>query len=121
VENGVSVGDPDTDGVLFGDAFALELKCCARPARGSTRLRYHEVTLAQVIWHEHRQAAGGASGFLVQVGDGADARRYLVHGCYAQNLRAGVCENDLLAYGVIVRDAPDTIRRATALTKENHL
>lgn len=117
VENAVSVGDPDTDGMLLGQAFTLELKCCAMPARGSTTLRYHEVTDAQVDWHTDRLAAGGASAFLVQVGDGHEAERYVVHGREAHKLRTGVTLDWIRSKGMPVRKAVDAIDLATTCTE----
>jgi hypothetical protein len=116
VENAVSTGDPDTDGVLSGAAFTLELKVCARPARGSTRLRFHEVTIAQRDWHEARIAAGGASAFLIQVGEGHDARRYVVHGWLVRRLMEGVDENWLIANGRLAPKPQDAITLATQCT-----
>lgn len=115
VENAISTGDPDVDGVLKGEGFTLELKACERP-RGVTVLRYHEVTWAQVEWHEMRLAAGGASGFLVQVGSGRDARRYVVHGSTARALREGVTEFWLSRQGGILVERPqDAIAEAVNL------
>lgn len=115
VENAVSTGDPDADGILKGKDFTIELKCCARPARGSTRLRYHDVTINQVEWHKHRLAAGGASAFLIQVGDGPEAVRYLVHGAEAHALAEGVNENWLIAHAIKVGGPADAVERAVNL------
>jgi hypothetical protein len=93
VENAVGLGDPDVDGIYNGRDFSLELKVAKRPAKATTTLRFgHEVTPQQVEYAEQRLAAGGAHAFLIQVGSGADAARYVVHGGYAGTLARGVSE-----------------------------
>lgn len=86
VENMVSTGDADVDGVVLGLDFAIELKACKRPKRDSTLLAYHSVTDAQVQWHHDRWASGGASAFLLQVG----TERFLISSSLARSLQRGV-------------------------------
>lgn len=114
VENAISTGDADVDGVLLAEGFALELKACERPRR-ETVLGYHEVTLAQVEWHDMRLDAGGASGFLIQVGSGREAARYVVHARHARALRRGVTESWLRVQSVCVDRPPDAIVEAVNL------
>lgn len=79
VENAVSSGTPDVDGVLMGRHFKAELKTVARPARESTGLHI-KFQPAQPDWIRSWSSAGGRVFVLVQVGSGAMARRYLVPG-----------------------------------------
>ena len=79
VENAVSCGTPDVDGVLNGRHFKIELKTVARPARKSTGLRI-KFQPAQPNWLRSWCASGGNAFVLVQVGSGPVARRYLVPG-----------------------------------------
>lgn len=113
-ENAISSHDPDIDGVWIGSDFALEMKHAARPARPSTKLAFGSpLKLGQVEWGEDRLAAGGAHGFLISVGTGADRKIYLVPGDKGRWLLALVTEQDLTQYRVMT--PVETIRRAINL------
>lgn len=115
VENSVTTGDADVDGIILGMDFAIELKACKRPARNSTRLDYHEVTDQQVEWHSKRWAAGGASIFLIQVGE----ERYAVRGNMAQKLQDGINMEWLWLFGRPVTNAAACIEHAAHQRKES--
>lgn len=85
IENRLSASAADVEGCLDGFGFWIELKCAARPAKLLTpiRLRFER---GQTAWLNRRREAGGASWVLIQVGSGADARRYLVPGDLAPDL-----------------------------------
>lgn len=109
MENGISTGDADVDGIYRGRDFAIELKSCKRPARETSKLQFHEVTQAQVDWHSNRQDAGGASCFLIQVGK----ERYIVHGRLAPILREGVTREWLFRFGQPVLNPMAAVLQAT--------
>lgn len=85
VENLVGEGDPDVDGFINDAAIKLELKSCARPARPTTVIRPKK-RQDQEDWLMARHNAGCRTCFvLIQVGDAAKARLYLIPGnLYAQ-------------------------------------
>ena len=83
IENHVGAGTPDAFVVVEGCTVWLELKTAARPKRETTRLQLR-VEPSQVSWFERYRPRHGY--FLVQVGYGADALRYLVHGEFARCL-----------------------------------
>lgn len=115
VENLVGVGDGDVEGCLDGVGFDLELKVAARPARASTGIRFGEpLKEGQVQFAEDRLAAGGAHGFLIQVGDHPEASRYLVPGTFAKKLEAErLPESWFTPY--LVKTPDEVIRRAVTL------
>lgn len=115
VENLAETGGPDVEFCYSGMGGDLELKACSRPRGHDARLRYHEVTVQQVEWHEKRLAAGGATGFLIQVGEAHEAVRYLVHGRYAAVLATGVTEAWLKAKALPVAKASYAIQEALRL------
>lgn len=80
VENGVATGTPDVEG-FYGKQFWTELK--AVDDCGEIDV---EVSTEQVVWHNLRHRAGGRSWFLIQVGSGAKARRFLIPGSKAKEL-----------------------------------
>lgn len=118
VENLCETGGPDVEFCHRGSYADVELKVCERPRSDDTRLRYHEVTEQQVDWHSKRQAAGGATGFLIQIGHGHDAERFLVHGSRAGQLRTGVSYGWLKIKGYPVARDDAVITEAVRLTKE---
>lgn len=78
LENSVGTGTPDVEGQLDGcGQFWMELKCCARPARETSKLNI-KFRPTQLPWLRRRARAGGKVYVLVQVGSGATASRYLV-------------------------------------------
>lgn len=109
VENGISVGDPDVDGVLNGNDFTAELKACSTPARGTTNLKFHKITPAQVDWHEARLAAGGASCILLQVG----RERFVIHGRFVARMAEGVSLDWVQLYSTHVVSPRAAILTAT--------
>lgn len=80
IENAVGVGDPDVNGCIDGGIFDLELKSELRPARPTTVIR-PKVRVDQAIWLRERIEAGCKHAFvLLQVGEGKEARLYLIPG-----------------------------------------
>jgi hypothetical protein len=95
VEDGLSVGRPDVEG-WWGKhgGFAIELKVAPRPVRRTTPIRaQHPPTKEQVEWLRTRREAGGNAYILVQVGERAAARRYLLDGFLAQEVLDGRTED----------------------------
>lgn len=96
VEDLVNVGRSDVEGCLDGSAFIIELKVADRPARSRTPIRTQsEITTEQCDWLEARRAAGGLAWLLIQVGQGHEAKRYLLDGRVARKARAGLTEDRL--------------------------
>lgn len=80
IENSVGSGHPDVEGCIDGAQIWLELKSEARPKRITTSIRF-KVRPSQDIWLQERVRAGCRSCFaLLQVGDGAASKLYLVPG-----------------------------------------
>lgn len=115
VENLVSTGDGDVDGILDGKPFDLELKAAKRPARPTTKLRHEPVKRGQIDYAKAVLAAGGAHAFLVQVGEAWERRFFLVHGALGDWLAAGRTENELASHTVEVYSAPEAVERATMM------
>lgn len=84
IENLVGVGTPDVEGCYQGSQFWIELK--AIDDSGSLDV---EVSPEQVMWHRRRHLAGGRSWFLIQVGSGSRAMRFLIPGYRADDLHPG--------------------------------
>lgn len=93
IENAVGAGWPDVEGYLpeTGQLW-IELKSAARPASPLTPINLKHTRDAQVRWLSNRWALGQAVFILVQVGDGADGRRYLIEGRRAQEVHDGQTE-----------------------------
>lgn len=92
VENAVGSGMPDVEGYLRGEgSLLIELKTAKRPIRkdGIVRVKIRD---EQEKWHLRRNAAGQATHFLIQVGSGAKAKRYLILGFYVSKLKKGMTE-----------------------------
>lgn len=105
VENGVSAGMPDVEGHLKrGGQFWIELKSAARPKHPDTPVRFRTRT-AQVEWVDRRRAVGGRAWYLLQVGDGADRRIYLLDGMWGAMIHAGQSEQWLSDHSAIGRAA----------------
>jgi hypothetical protein len=103
VENLVGVGDPDVQGCLLGDYFDIELKTASRPKRPGTVIlnsRNEYVRPAQKVWHRLRWLAGGNNFVLLQVGNGADKRLYLLPGLLIRGIE-DCTEVDLAVMSVI--------------------
>jgi hypothetical protein len=96
IENSASPGMPDVEGFVRGFRkglqFWVELKSAARPARASTPIRF-KVRPKQVEWARRRWAIGGAAYWLLQIGDGADRRIYLLDATHGRALQAGMLES----------------------------
>lgn len=84
IENLVGVGTPDVEACYQGIAFWIELKAINDQENLDV-----EVSPEQVMWHRRRARAGGRSWFLIQVGSGAQARRFLIPGHRADALHPG--------------------------------
>ena len=102
IENGVGVGTPDVQGFL-GQQFWIELKSCPRSSNIKVK-----VDVDQARWHRNRFRAGGMSWFLIQVGSGHDAQRFLIPGYRADLFLDSVAIETLEALTVL---PPDTSPR----------
>lgn len=121
VENLVEDGTPDVEGCYDGDSFWCELKSVARPKRETTPcVTARHVRPRQVPWLAARWRAGGGSFFLIQVGEGHGARRYLVTGRLAHMVE-GSTESDLAALDVANDLAsPQEVVRRMAAYRRSH-
>lgn len=80
IENEAGSGHPDVEGVIDGEQIWIELKSCDRPKRPSTPIR-PKVRPSQDIWLQERVRAGFRKAWvLIQVGEGAASRLYLIPG-----------------------------------------
>lgn len=95
IENLVGVGTPDVQGFL-GQQFWCELKSIAR-----TDSLDCEVSSDQVRWHRQRWRVGGTSWFLIQVGSGHKAFRFLIPGYRALALQDRVAIKVLKSWSVM--------------------
>ena len=89
-------GFPDVDGVWWGNAFKLELKAKARPARPPTAIDLG-VSTEQVLWNEEYWRCGGSCWFYIRIAKGSHASRYLVRG------RDGSCLHNKLTEASLSR------------------
>jgi hypothetical protein len=119
IENAVGFGDPDVELCYLGFGCDLELKAAPRPVRGG-RLHFGSpMKREQVEWGLKRLAAGGAHGFLIQVGEGADRSVYLVHGRLGPAmLEGGVTEGWLVAHGLHVHYPASAVQYAVHLNNQ---
>lgn len=102
VEDVAGVGRPDVEGCLDGDCFVIELKVADRPRRPTTPIRTQcPITIEQQEWLKARRSAGGNAFLLIQVGDHADARRYLLDGRQAASAASGLTEEELVLLCVV--------------------
>ncbi len=107
VENPAGPGMPDVEGQLnpaFNGGqhcgqFWIELKAAERPKRAETPVRF-KVRPKQVEWSRKRYAVGGRVYWLLQVGSGADAARYLLPGDVAALIQRGMSEIDLSFHAI---------------------
>lgn len=95
IENIAGVGTPDVQGWL-GCQFWCELKALAKKPVIDC-----EVSPDQVRWARKRHMVGGYSWFLIQVGSGKDAERFLIPGYRAHFLGKETALDDLREYSVI--------------------
>jgi hypothetical protein len=99
IENSVGVGNPDVNGCINGKVLDLELKSEDRPARASTAI-HPKVKPSQSIWHHDRAEAGCKTAWvLIQVGDNAKAKLYLIPGSKYDDITAP--EDDLELMSVL--------------------
>lgn len=86
VENSIDVGTPDVIGKFeaAGPAFWIELKVA--DAVGRDGLRVPHLIAEQVSFLRRWQAAGTPSSLLVQLGQGNEARRWLIPAKWAHCL-----------------------------------
>lgn len=77
VENSAGAGMADVNGCLSRNEFWMELKAEPRPKHPETYIKF-KVRESQIEWHKRRQEAGGTSYYVVQVGSGLAARRYIL-------------------------------------------
>lgn len=80
IENAAGEGNPDVNGCIDGSMFDIELKSEDRPKRITTPIRFR-VRESQSDWHRERAASGCRHHFiLAQVGEGHNAKLYLLPG-----------------------------------------
>lgn len=115
LESPLTPGCPDVELCLHGVQAWVELKSAARPKRPSTPVA-PGVRDDQIRWHRRRAQAKGRAFFLVQVGSGARARRYLIAGGHAPRIDA-MTEAALARYSLVPGDAPGVaiLRRSCGL------
>lgn len=95
VENSAMKGTPDVEACYLTMGFHIELKALERPAKPSTPIDT-EISEQQAWWAVRRRLAGGRSFFLIQIGSGHDAKRYLIPATYVESLTENsVTESDL--------------------------
>lgn len=115
VENGVGQGFPDVEGYLLGHGnFLIELKTATRPRKdGIVRVK---VRPEQIRWHLKRRTAGQTTWFLVQVGSGVRAMRYLLLGSQSTRLKKGMRESEMAKYGILIEEPEEAIHNAACLS-----
>lgn len=108
VENRARKSMADTEGHVARSGhgqFWIELKTAHRPARATTPIRtvWQE---GQATWLGKRWDMGGNAFVLVQVGKAHERRLYLLKGCDAHLVEAGVTEDQLRAMSCMLSDRP---------------
>lgn len=102
VEDVTSVGRPDVEGCMDSRCFVMELKVANRPARPTTPIRTQSpVKPEQIAWLANRWDAGGNAFILIQVGQGPEARRYLLEAPDAAAVAQGLTEDELRARSLL--------------------
>jgi hypothetical protein len=105
IENGAGEGTPDVDGCVECVQVWIEMKSCKRPARPTTPIRPKKRE-AQEIWLRTRCEAGCKTCYvLIQVGDAANARLYLIPGHMADKITAP--EQELAKMSLLPADCND--------------
>lgn len=115
IENEIVGGGPDVDSCIEGALFKIELKSCERPVRESTAIR-PTLRTKQIEWHADRSAAGSRHHWvLIQVGDGKQAKLYLIPGKFFTKVDLHCPESDLELISVCEPAATlaDVLIRAT--------
>jgi hypothetical protein len=80
IENDAGAGNPDVEGCIDGAQIWIELKSCSRPVRATTAIR-PKLRPSQDIWLQERVRAGCRYAWvLLQVGDAAASKLYLIPG-----------------------------------------
>jgi len=94
IENAVGAGWPDVEGyhMQVGQIW-IELKSAARPASPHTPVSLRHTRDAQIRWLTTRWNLGQAVFMLIQVGEGAEGKRYLLEGHLAQDVHDGKTES----------------------------
>jgi hypothetical protein len=113
VENEIAAGNPDVDGCGEGMPFMIELKTCMRPAREVTPIK-PKLREKQIEWHKNRTDAGSRTHWvLLQVGEGKDAKLYLIPGKFfnKENLHCPESDLELISVCDPGISAVDVIRR----------
>jgi hypothetical protein len=101
VENAAMSGMADVNGCLRGQEFWIELKTSARPSSPDTRIK-PRFQPGQPEWLRKRSRAGSKAYVLLQVGQGGQARRYLLDGVWAKRLAAhGFTEAELVEQSLV--------------------
>ncbi len=101
VENSIGTGMPDVEGCLENaKSFWIELKVSERPKRPTTNVKV-KFQVNQPEWLKRRWRLSGTAWLLVQVGSGSEARRYLIQGGLAQDVKDGVPEKYLQIMDVL--------------------
>lgn len=107
IENLTGAGTPDVEGCFDGGQFWLELKSSARPKRDTTPIRFRtKGREAQRDWLEKRSRMAHNAFYLLQVGEGRTASRYLLPGVYGQLIHEGMTEEQLGEATVLPDIAP---------------
>lgn len=97
LENAVGTGHPDVEGCIDGAQTWIELKSCMRPARPETCI-HPKTRQSQADWHAARAKAGCRFHWvLIQVGEGHDARLYLIPGSHYEQVHVPENELELLS------------------------
>jgi hypothetical protein len=95
IENQVGAGTPDVCGCFQGEGFKIELKAARRrPVDPETPIKVH-FRPAQIPWINGRLKAGGKVWILLQIGEGSEAKRYLIHGSDAKLVANGLTESQI--------------------------
>lgn len=95
IENIPTSGWADNVVTYSGRTAWVELKYSKRPVRPTSKLTYEKVKPTQINWHRRYQLAESATFFLIQVGSGHKAMRYLVDGLHAVRLSKPITEAQL--------------------------
>jgi hypothetical protein len=113
IENSVGSGHPDVEGAIDGSQIWLELKSEERPKRPSTKIRF-KVRTSQNIWLRERVRAGfRACWVLLQVGDAAESRLYLVPGHMYESIVTTEAELERMSVTPPTLSLPEILLRAT--------
>lgn len=121
VENSVGEGQPDVEGArdvpwqFEACCFMIELKCEARPADPSTKIRV-KYQRSQPEWHRKRRKTKARIFVLLQIGSGNKARRYLLPSVYLDRTKKGATEAQLESWSLVtpVCSAVEVVEAVTA-------